>query len=432
MPSHLLGERRLRQPIEQRDDRALPAADRAREPLAVAHERAAGRQVGVAADAELREPVVGHDDPAVAELHVDGIVRRRRLELGLRRPAALRELQLVPAAGDDEPAAGRPALRGGADSPQRLAQRARADPVHLGAEGQRRADGVQVRVDEPRDDRAPAELDDARRRAPRGGESRPCCQAPRILPSRIASASRTEAVRVDRHDLAVEQHEVGRLRDCAARVMSAAASSATAKIGVPLVVILALSAPARVPCRASRRVRCCFTSGHSLAMMLYITTSRAEPSRRVPKWRMTPSFLCAERFDRALRDEIELVGAKADDLAAELLERVREQQQLAARVDVAALPALRVPRVADLDAIDVGDDVVKARAADDRARSRGCARPTAACGLRSWRASAVSMYAFVSAGAGTTVNQSSHSAPSAAAAARSRSWRGSSGSSRTP
>src|SRR6185436_11746577 len=79
-------------------------------------------------------------------------------------------------------------------------------------------------------------------------------------------------------------------------------------------------------------------------------------------------FLRAERLDRALRREVELVGAKADDLAAELLEGMREQQQLAARVDVAALPALRVPRVADLDAVDVGDDVVETRAADDRTR----------------------------------------------------------------
>src|SRR6185503_18383132 len=79
-------------------------------------------------------------------------------------------------------------------------------------------------------------------------------------------------------------------------------------------------------------------------------------------------FLRAERLDRALRREVELVGAKADDLAAELLESVREQQQLATRVDVAALPALRVPRVADLDAVDVGYNVVEARAADDRAR----------------------------------------------------------------
>ncbi len=53
----LIRERRLRQPIEQRDDRALPAADRARDLLAVALELAAGRQIGVALDTELREAV---------------------------------------------------------------------------------------------------------------------------------------------------------------------------------------------------------------------------------------------------------------------------------------------------------------------------------------------------------------------------------------
>src|SRR5512134_1233851 len=79
-------------------------------------------------------------------------------------------------------------------------------------------------------------------------------------------------------------------------------------------------------------------------------------------------FLRAESLDRALRREVELVGAKADDLAANRFECVREEQQLAARVDVTALGALRVPRVADLDAVDVGGDIVEARAADEGAR----------------------------------------------------------------
>ena len=117
---HLLRERRLRQPIEQRDDGALPAADGAREPLAFALECASGRQISLAAYPERRESVVGHDDPAVAELHVDGIRRRRCFELGLRGPAAFLELQLVPAAGNDEPTAGRPAAGGFADSLQAL------------------------------------------------------------------------------------------------------------------------------------------------------------------------------------------------------------------------------------------------------------------------------------------------------------------------
>ena len=222
---HLLGERRLRQPIEQRDDRALPAADRAREPLAVAHERAAGRQVGVAADAELRKSVVGHDDPAVAELHVDGIVRSRRFELGLRRPAALRELQLVPAAGDDEPAARRPARGGALIRASASSQRPRADPVDLGAEGKSRTHGVQVRVDEPRDDRAAAELDDARvgpRKAANLGRAAERQNLAVANRERLAQ----RRVGIDGDDLAVEQHEVGRLR--AAAAPSDAASSTTA------------------------------------------------------------------------------------------------------------------------------------------------------------------------------------------------------------
>src|SRR5438270_7761684 len=67
-------------------------------------------------------------------------------------------------------------------------------------------------------------------------------------------------------------------------------------------------------------------------------------------------LLRAQSFDRALRPEVEPVGAKADDLAAERVERVLEQQELARGVDVRALIRLRVPRVADFDAIDAGDD----------------------------------------------------------------------------
>src|SRR5439155_6957887 len=75
----------------------------------------------------------------------------------------------------------------------------------------------------------------------------------------------------------------------------------------------------------------------------------------------------AERFDRPLRAEIERVGPQTDDLAAEGVERMREQQQLAGGVDVRSLPALRVPCIADLHAIEAGDDVVIARRADDGA-----------------------------------------------------------------
>src|SRR5437879_10959032 len=78
-------------------------------------------------------------------------------------------------------------------------------------------------------------------------------------------------------------------------------------------------------------------------------------------------LLRTQRFDRPLRGQIEIVGAQAHDLAAQFLEGVREKQQLASGIDVAALPALRVPGVADLDAVGGRDDVVIKGAADNLA-----------------------------------------------------------------
>src|SRR5688572_22513494 len=57
-------------------------------------------------------------------------------------------------------------------------------------------------------------------------------------------------------------------------------------------------------------------------------------------------LLRAQRLDRLLRAEIEVVGAQADHLAADGLKTVAEQQQLAGGIDVRALAALRVPGVA--------------------------------------------------------------------------------------
>ena len=73
----------------------------------------------------------------------------------------------------------------------------------------------------------------------------------------------------------------------------------------------------------------------------------------------------AERLDRPLRGEVEVVRAQAHHLAAEGIERVSQQEPLARGVDVGPLPAPTVPGVADLDPIHVGDDVVIAGAADD-------------------------------------------------------------------
>jgi hypothetical protein len=65
--------------------------------------------------------------------------------------------------------------------------------------------------------------------------------------------------------------------------------------------------------------------------MLYITTSRGLPSRRIPNADhavfFAPSALiaCCER-------EIEIVGAQSYDLAPQRVEGMTEQQQLARRM----------------------------------------------------------------------------------------------------
>ena len=83
----------------------------------------------------------------------------------------------------------------------------------------------------------------------------------------------------------------------------------------------------------------------------------------------------AQRFDGTLRSKVETVGAQSHHLAAKRVERMLEQQQLARGVDVRALPALRVPRVADLHAIDARNDVVIASRADDLPARQVAHRP---------------------------------------------------------
>src|SRR5437879_13176250 len=78
-------------------------------------------------------------------------------------------------------------------------------------------------------------------------------------------------------------------------------------------------------------------------------------------------FLCPQRFDGPLGAKVEVVRAEAYDLAPERVERVPEQEQLAGRVDVRPLTALRIPGVPDLHAIDAANDVVITRRADDGA-----------------------------------------------------------------
>ncbi len=76
-------------------------------------------------------------------------------------------------------------------------------------------------------------------------------------------------------------------------------------------------------------------------------------------------LLCAKRLDGALRLEVEVIGAQADDCTGQCFESMRQQQQLARRVDAGSLATLRVPRVSDLDPIGCRHDIVIARAARD-------------------------------------------------------------------
>ena len=94
---------------------------------------------------------------------------------------------------------------------ERFGQRPRADPVDLGAERQRSPHGVQMRVDEPRDDRAAVELDDARGRTREAANLRRAAYAQDLA---VANRERfvQRRLRVHGDDLAVEQHEIGRLR----------------------------------------------------------------------------------------------------------------------------------------------------------------------------------------------------------------------------
>src|SRR3954471_3289480 len=81
-------------------------------------------------------------------------------------------------------------------------------------------------------------------------------------------------------------------------------------------------------------------------------------------------LLRPERLDRALRSEVEIVGAQPHHPAFQRFESMGQEQKLARGVDMASLRALRVPGVADLDAVGRGDDVVIAGASHDLARSR--------------------------------------------------------------
>ena len=156
----LLVERRLRQLVEDFSERIAVAGDDAGRIVgAVAFELAAGRDIGVLADVQRGKRLRAQQQPVIEMLDVDRIVGRRRRHLGDGRPAFLLELLLGPAAGHDDPRAGFLGLRRLPDFFQRLLERGNADPVHLGAEGQRGADAMDMPVGKAGDHGAAAEVD---------------------------------------------------------------------------------------------------------------------------------------------------------------------------------------------------------------------------------------------------------------------------------
>src|SRR5262249_27942764 len=76
--------------------------------------------------------------------------------------------------------------------------------------------------------------------------------------------------------------------------------------------------------------------------------------------------LGSQALDAAPARMIEEMGAEFDGDAIKLLESVREEQELALRVDRGALSALAIPSRADLDALVDGVDIEKGRHADGR------------------------------------------------------------------
>ena len=90
---------------------------------------------------------------------------------------------------------------------------------------------------------------------------------------------------------------------------------------------------------------------------------------------MTPSFFAPSASIARCEAKLKLSVRRPTTWQPSASNACVEQQQLACGVDVAALPASRVPGVADLDAVESAHDVVIARAADDRVRRELAYRP---------------------------------------------------------
>ena len=178
--------------------------------VAIARELAAGRHIVVVADVQRLHRLRRQQQPVIEMLDVDGIVGRSRGDLRRCRPALLGKLLLGPAAGDDDPGSGLLRLCSLTDFLQRVFQRGHADPVHLGAEGQRGADAVDVAVGEPWNHGAAAEVDQfctsagelPHRCGGTGGEDFAVGNRHRLLRGEVL---------VDGQDPAVEENRIGGL-----------------------------------------------------------------------------------------------------------------------------------------------------------------------------------------------------------------------------
>jgi hypothetical protein len=155
----LLLHGRLGQLVKNLAERSAAGFDDAgRLVVAVARELATRRHIVVVADVQRLHRLRRQQQPVIEMLDVDGIVGRRCCDLRRCWPALLGELLLGPAAGDDDPGSGLLLLCSLTDLLQRVFQRGHADPVHLGAEGQRGADAVDVSVGESGNNRAATEI----------------------------------------------------------------------------------------------------------------------------------------------------------------------------------------------------------------------------------------------------------------------------------
>lgn len=198
-----------RQAIEQRGDTDDGAVEPAR---GFARCGTLGRDPGrqlIRGDPEGLLRLRRHQQRRIEQLDVGRIVGHGRHHLGERRPPLLRKLQVAPATGHDDP--GRRARFG------RLAQAFHgfanglcADPVDLGGVGEAGAHGVNMGIDQSRNDRASAGVDAARRgpdQAFHGIVAANCNDLAVADGERL----RDRRCRIQRHDLCVRDNEVGRL-----------------------------------------------------------------------------------------------------------------------------------------------------------------------------------------------------------------------------